>query len=75
MDLSRASFYVIPEALLPIPHARANEGGEKRVRRQRFGFEFRMELAADKPWMIRNLDNLHVDTVGRASGDAEAGIG
>ena len=75
VHLSRARFHRIPEALLPVPHAGANESGEKRVRRERFGFEFGMKLAADEPRVIRNLDNLHIDAIGRAAGDAEAGIG
>ena len=63
------------QALLPVPHAGTNESGKERMRRQGFGFEFRMELAADEPRMIRNLDDLNVDAIGRAAGDPEAGIG
>src|SRR4051812_14217957 len=38
---------------------RADKRGKHRVRFQRLGFEFRMELAAEKPWMFRQLHNLH----------------
>ena len=75
VDLSRASFHRIPEALLPVSNAGANESGEKRMRRQRLGLEFGMELAADEPRMVRNFDDLHVDAIGRATGDAEASVG
>src|SRR5690348_3823001 len=75
VDLGRASFHRIPQTFLPVPYARANECGEKRVWRERLGLEFGMELAADEPRMIRNLDNFHVDAIGRASSDAEPGVG
>ncbi len=50
---------------------RAYEGREQRVRFQRLGFEFRMELAAKKPRMVGRLDDLDVILVGRAPGDAQ----
>ena len=34
-----------------------------------------MELAANEPGMVRNLDDLDVNAFGRAPGDAEPGIG
>ena len=61
VDLSRASFHRIPEALLPVSYAGANEGGEERMRRERLGFEFGMELAAEEPGMIGHFDNFDVD--------------
>src|SRR6185437_14284248 len=75
VNLSRVRFHRIPEAFLTVPHARANECGENRMRRERFGFEFRMELASDEPRVIRTLDDLHVNAIGCAAGDAEACIG
>ena len=53
--------------------AGANERGEKRMRRERLRFEFRMELAADEPGMIGHFDDFDVHAVGRAAGDAESG--
>lgn len=60
-------------ALVAILDASANERGEQRVRCERLGFKLRMELAAEEPGMVGSLDDLHVHTIGRASGDAEAG--
>ena len=53
--------------------ASANERGEQRVRGQRLGLKFRMELAAEEPRMVGGFDNLYVNTIGRAPGDAKAG--
>jgi len=53
--------------------AGADEGGEERVRCQRLGFEFGMELAAQEPGMVRGFDYFYVDAVRCASSDAEAG--
>ena len=63
------SFHFIGIAML---HARAHKRGEQRMRRQRLGLKFRMELAAQKPRMLRRLDNFHVFSVGRPAGDAES---
>ena len=65
----------LAETLTAVFDAGANERREKRVRRERLGFEFRMELAADEPGMVGNFDDLDVDAVGRAAGDAEASRG
>ena len=45
---------------------------EKRVRLERFRFEFRVELAAEKPRVVGGLDDFDVIFVGRASSDAQA---
>ena len=63
------------EALMAVFHARADECREKRMRRQRLGLEFRMELAADEPRMVRHLDDFDVLAIRRAAGDAETGVG
>src|SRR5579862_2769867 len=52
---------------------RADKGREKRMRFERLGFEFRMELAAEEPWMVGCFDDLDVVLVGSAARDAEAG--
>ena len=51
----------------------ADEGGEKRMRLERLGFEFGVELAAEEPGVIRGFDNFDVVFVGSAAGDAQAG--
>ena len=40
---------------------------------RRLRFEFGMELAADKPRVVRRFDDFDVNAVGSASGDAESG--
>ena len=50
----------------------ADEGREERMRLERLGLEFRMELAAEKPRVIRRFDDFDVIFVGSAAGDAEA---
>src|SRR5207253_5884012 len=42
-----------------------NKGCEQRMRRQRLRLEFRMELAAEEPRMIRQLNDFHEILVGR----------
>ena len=59
--------------LLFVLESRADEGCEKRVRFERFGFEFRVELAAEKPGVLRGFDDFDVVSVGGASGDAQPG--
>src|SRR5882762_9941466 len=59
----------------PAGERRADEGKEERMRGQRLGLEFGMELAAEEPGMLRRFDDLDVLAVGRAAGDAESGIG
>ena len=48
----------------------ADEGGEKRMRLERLGFEFGVELAAEEPGVVRGFDNFDVVVVGSATGDA-----
>src|SRR5882672_10894508 len=67
--------YARTAGALPMRVRRADEGMKERVRHERLRFKFRMELASEKPRMLRRLDNFHVLAVGRASGDAETGIG
>src|SRR5690348_123177 len=50
----------------------ADERSEERMRRERLGLEFRMELATEKPRMIRRLDNFHINAIGRLAADFEA---
>ena len=51
---------------------RADEGGEKRMRLERLGFEFGVKLATEEPGVIGCLDNFDVVFVGCAAGDAQA---
>src|SRR5437660_1520318 len=51
----------------------ADEGGEQRVRLERFGLEFRVELHADIPGMIWDLDNLRQHAVRRHARKPEPG--
>src|SRR6266571_7712474 len=53
----------------------ADKRGEERMRLEWLGLEFRMELAAEEPGMLRRLDDLHVVFVRRASRDAQSGWG
>src|ERR1700733_8672828 len=59
------------EAQVAIFQRGANEGGEQRVRGERLGFEFGVELAADEPRMVGHLDDFDVGAVRRAAGDFE----
>jgi len=43
---------------------RADEGGEERVRFERLGFEFRVELAAEEPWVLGDLNDFDVVSSG-----------
>src|SRR5579864_1602670 len=49
-----------------------DERSKQRMRLQRLGFEFRMELASQKPRMLGRLDNLHIIFVRRASGNFQS---
>src|SRR5215475_11444613 len=49
----------------------AHERGEERMRLERLGFEFRMELAAQKPRVLGRFDDLDVVFVRSAASDAE----
>ena len=49
--------------------------GEQRMRRQRFGLELGVKLAAQKPWMIGYFDDFHVGAVRCAARDPQAGSG
>ena len=54
-----------------LPPGRADEGPEQRVRFERLGLEFRMELAGQGPGMIGQFADFHVDPVGSLAGDAQ----
>src|SRR5580693_398749 len=60
-------------AALTIFHAGAAARGEQRMRGERLGLEFGMELATEKPRMIWRFHNFDVDAVRRTAGDAETG--
>src|SRR5438270_1923631 len=45
------------------------------MRLQRLRLEFRMELAAQKVWMVRDLYDLHVSSVRGGSCDAQTATG
>src|SRR5437016_8542565 len=51
---------------------RADEGCEQRMWFQRLRLEFRMELAAEEPWVVWRLDDFDVILIRRASRDAQA---
>src|SRR5579859_2074460 len=53
----------------------ADEGGEERMRLERFGLEFGVELAAEEPGVLGGLDYFDVVFVGGAAGDAQSGVG
>ena len=65
----------LTEAQMTVFKARAHERGKQRMRSERLGFEFGMELAADEPGVVRGFDDFDVHAVGCASGDAETGAG
>src|SRR3989442_15467055 len=50
----------------------ADERRKKRMGGQRLGLELRMELATQKPGVVGRFDDLDVDAVRRAAGDAQA---
>src|SRR5260370_36318625 len=51
----------------------ADEGREERMRFERLGFEFRVELAAEEPRVVGGLDDFDVIFVRSASSDAQPG--
>src|SRR6266511_1775944 len=55
--------------------ARLDEADEERMRLQRLALELRVELAGEEVGMLRQLDDLDVGAVGRASRDAQSGAG
>src|SRR5229473_3821855 len=57
------------ETLLLVFASRGYEAGEQRMRDQRFGFEFGMKLAAEKPGVIRQFDDLYEIAVRRIAAD------
>ena len=63
------------QPLLTILVAGLDERAEERMRLERLGLEFGMELAAEEEGMVGNLDDLDVGAVGRGAGDAHAGAG
>src|SRR5579862_2130506 len=68
--------FVIVAPILIAPAAvfirRADEGAKQRMRLERFGFELRMELAAQEPRVIRNLADLNVGLIRRFAGNSQA---
>ena len=58
--------------ILLVFQRRADERREQWVRFQWFRFEFRVELAAEEPRVVRRLDNFHVILIRRASRDAQS---
>src|SRR2546423_6612710 len=54
---------------------RAHEPGEQRVRPRGTRLQLRMELAADEPRVVGQLDHLHQRAVGREAGAAHAVFG
>src|SRR5580693_7049234 len=48
----------------------ADECREQRMGLERFGLKFRVELAAEKPGMIRHFHNFHVVFVRSAAGNS-----
>ena len=56
---------------LPVLSRRSDERLEQRVRLHRLALEFRMELASEKPGMIRDLADLDVRIIGRLAGDPQ----
>jgi hypothetical protein len=52
-----------------------DEGGEQRVRAHRAGLQFRVELAADEPRVIGQLDDLHQVAVGRQAAETSCRSG
>src|SRR5665648_913460 len=54
-------------------HGGADEGFEQRMRLKRPRLQFGMELHADEPGMVRDLDDLRQKSVGRQTREAQAG--
>jgi len=52
--------------------ARFYKSGKEWMRGQRLGFEFRMELHANKPRVIGHLNHFHIDAVRSFSSNAKA---
>src|SRR5258708_99524 len=59
--------------LLAVLVARFDERAEQRMRLQRLGLEFRMELAAQEIRMIRNLNNPNIYCIGRDAREPQSG--
>src|SRR5579863_6968808 len=59
------------EPARPVLVRGSDEGREQRMRFERLGFELWMELAAQKPGMVRNLADFHVNGVGSLAGDPQ----
>ena len=68
-------FFLLVAAAQPILVGGLDEGREQRMRLQRLRLEFGMELAAEEEWMVGNLDDLDVGSVGCGAGDAQAAGG
>src|SRR6266511_844503 len=64
-----------PGMAAPVVERRANEPPEQRMWAHRPRLELGVELAADEPWMVRQLDDLHQGTVGREARAAHPVLG
>src|SRR5690349_11627479 len=60
------------QARLFVLQSGADESRKQGMRLERLGLEFGMELAAQKPRMLRGLDNLHVIFVWSTPGNFES---
>src|SRR3990170_6922204 len=58
-----------------VPARRRDEAGEYRVRLERLGLEFRMELNRQVPGVTGKLDDFHELPVGRPTRDPEPSVG
>src|SRR6266566_1354158 len=66
--------YTVPKLNQPrLIEGGLDERGEQRVRLERLRLKLGMELDADEPGVVRNLDDLRQDTVGRHAGEAQPG--
>src|SRR5689334_5725861 len=61
------------QALLPMFVRRAAKSLKQRMRVERLGLELRMELHAQKPRMVGDFANLHVNLVRRGTRKTQAG--
>src|SRR4030042_6182166 len=68
----------ISTALVPleaIGMACSDKRFEERMRTHRLGLELRMELAAEEPGMVLDLDDLDEGGLGVGAGERQAGLG
>src|SRR6185369_2224353 len=62
-----------PRSVFLVFEGCSDKGGEQRMRFERPGFEFGVELAAEEPRVLGGFDDFDVVFVGGATGDAKAG--